>query len=132
MINKQRYSRQREIVLKAVKARCDHPTADQIYLDVRSVDEKISRSTVYRNLNLLAENGDISTVNSPTAERYDFRCEKHYHVICRMCKKVFDAPIEYNPDLNKYVSDETNFKIENHVMIFEGVCPDCQKKLNNI
>ena len=127
-MKKQRNSKQRRIILDAVTARCDHPTADQIYLDVRSVDEKISRSTVYRNLNLLAENGDISTVNSPTAERYDFRCEKHYHVICRMCKKVFDAPIEYNPDLDKYVSDETNFKIENHVMIFEGVCPDCQKE----
>ena len=41
-MGKQRNSRQREIILDAVMAREDHPTADQIYLDVRQMDEKIS------------------------------------------------------------------------------------------
>ena len=50
-----RNSKQRQIVLDAVRARCDHPSADQIYLDVRTTDAKISRGTVYRNLGILSD-----------------------------------------------------------------------------
>ena len=60
-----RNSKQRQLVLEAVKARCDHPTADQIYLDVRAQDDKISRGTVYRNLGLLSDEGQISQVRVP-------------------------------------------------------------------
>ena len=55
-MKKQRNSKQRQLVLDAVLDRCDHPTADQIYLDVRAKDDKISRGTVYRNLGILSEN----------------------------------------------------------------------------
>ena len=47
-MKQQRKSRQRQMILDAVMTRCDHPTADQIYLDVRAEDDKISRGTVYR------------------------------------------------------------------------------------
>ena len=54
-----RNTRQRQLVLDAVRARRDHPSADQIYLDVRAVDGRISRGTVYRNLSILEESGEI-------------------------------------------------------------------------
>ena len=33
-----RNTRQRQLVLDAVRARCDHPTAEDIYLDVHAID----------------------------------------------------------------------------------------------
>ena len=78
----QRNSRQREIIRDAVMARCDHPTADQIYLDVREKDDKISRGTVYRNLGILSENGNVTNVKVPAADRYDSRLDRHYHLFC--------------------------------------------------
>ena len=45
-----RNTKQRELVLEAVINRRDHPTADEIFADVRERDGKISRGTVYRNL----------------------------------------------------------------------------------
>lgn len=68
-MKKQRNSKQRRIILDAVTARCDHPTADQIYLDVRAIDGKISRGTVYRNLGILSENEEITNVKVPAADR---------------------------------------------------------------
>ena len=62
MMKQQRKSRQRQQILDAVQTRCDHPTADQIYLDVRAKDERISRGTVYRNLGVLSEDGQITNV----------------------------------------------------------------------
>ena len=53
MAVQRRNTKQRALVLDAVRARCDHPTAEDIYLDVRRQDDRISRATVYRNLRLL-------------------------------------------------------------------------------
>ena len=122
---KQRHSRQRQAVLDAVTARCDHPTADQIYLDVRAKDDRISRGTVYRNLALLSKSGQITHVKVPTADRFDARLDRHYHLLCTNCGRVFDAPVSYHPEYDAQVSEETGFQISRHRMIFEGLCPEC-------
>ena len=61
-MKQQRNTRQRQMVLDAVRSRRDHPTAEQIFQSVRSVDAHVSRGTVYRNLNLLCENQEIFRV----------------------------------------------------------------------
>ena len=66
-----RNTRQRKIVLEAVQEHHDHPSADQIYLEIRAKDPRISRGTVYRNLNILSEEGQITHVKVPGADRYD-------------------------------------------------------------
>ena len=124
-MKKQRNSRQRQIVYEAVMARSDHPTADQIYLDVRARDDRISRGTVYRNLGLLTRSGQVTHVKVPAADRYDMRLEKHYHLVCTRCGMVFDAPIPYRESFDAQVAEETGFEITRHRMIFEGICPDC-------
>lgn len=120
-----RNTRQRQLVLDAVRARCDHPTAEDIFLDVRTIDERVSRGTVYRNLNLLAETGVIATVKAPGAMRFDRRCDSHGHVVCRSCGVVADAPLAYDASLDAAASQATGFAIDSHVMVFEGLCPHC-------
>ena len=113
------------IGLDAVRARCDHPTAEDIFLDVRTIDERVSRGTVYRNLNLLAETGVIATVKAPGAMRFDRRCDSHGHVVCRSCGVVADAPLAYDASLDAAASQATGFAIDSHIMVFEGLCPHC-------
>lgn len=127
-MKKQRNTRQRSIILEAVSSRRDHPTADQIYSDLRAKDDKISRGTVYRNLGNLATEGKITNVKVPTAERYDFRLDRHYHMFCTECGKVFDAPLEYCEDYDRQIETETGFQICRHRLVFEGVCPECCRK----
>ena len=123
-----RDTRQRRLVLEAVRSRADHPSADDIYLAVREKDERISRGTVYRNLNVLAEAGEITHVKVPSADRYDLRREKHYHLFCVGCGAVCDAPADYREELDRQVARATGFAVERHRMIFEGLCPACQAK----
>ena len=120
-------TKQRGLVLSAVRAHRDHPSADEIYLDVREKDPKISRGTVYRNLSVLAESGDITHVKVPAAERFDFRLDKHYHLICTGCGAVIDADIPYCDDYDRRVEEQSGFKVELHRTIFEGLCPECRK-----
>ena len=123
-----RNSKQRQIILDAVRARCDHPSADQIYLDVRAKDDKISRGTVYRNLRLLSEAEEIMNVKVPFADRYDFRLDRHYHIYCTGCGKTFDAPIAYHAEYDDQVKEAAGFQIRRHRLVFEGLCPECVAK----
>lgn len=122
-----RNTKQREIVYEAVMARCDHPSADDIYQDVYKKDSKISKGTVYRNLNTLSESGDITHVKVPGADRYDGRLDRHYHIMCTECGRVFDVPMEYQEEYDSTISERTGFVIDKHLMLFEGICPDCQR-----
>lgn len=126
-MKKQRNSRQRQLIFDTVMEHCDHPTADDIYLEVRAKDEKISRGTVYRNLGLLSEDGQITNVKVPAADRYDSRADRHYHLFCTGCGRVFDSPLSYHEEYDVLVAQDTGFQISRHRMIFEGLCPDCAK-----
>ena len=121
-----RETKQRQMVLQAVQARKDHPTADQIFNDVHKLDPKISHGTVYRNLNLLCEDGLICHVRVPGADRYDLRTDFHYHMFCVKCKKVIDAQHPYRSCLDEEIEKRSGYKIIRHRLIFEGICPECQ------
>ncbi len=117
------------MVLDAVLARQDHPTADQLYLDVRALDPKISRATVYRNLKILAEQGLIRHLNVAGVERFDWRPGRHTHVICSRCGALSDAPLAYDVGLDQLLEQQTGYLIRSHQTVFEGYCPACQSSL---
>lgn len=87
-----KYSRQRELILDVVRHSDDHPTADTIYARVRAQDPKVSLGTVYRNLNLLCENGRLLKVPIPGAsDRFDHTLVDHAHAYCTQCGSVTDV-----------------------------------------
>ncbi|WP_245798984.1 Fur family transcriptional regulator [Collinsella vaginalis] len=128
MAVQRRNTHQRQLVLDAVIARSDHPTAEEIYHDVRAHDEKISRGTVYRNLNLLEEAGAIRSVHVPGGNRFDRRIEDHAHVTCLICGSVQDAPLAYDDAVDARAAAETGYDVESHSTVFYGICPACQRK----
>ncbi len=118
---------QRALVLDAVRSLHNHPTSADVYDVVREKHPNISRATVYRNLGVLSERGDVLRVEVPNgADRYDFFNDPHYHAKCRVCGQIFDVDMPYCPDLASQVLDTHGFKIEGHEIIFDGVCADCQ------
>ena len=121
-----RNTRQRQLVLDAVTGRCDHPTAEEVYTEVRQRDPKISRGTVYRTLNLLSDEGTILTVHVPGGNRFDLRTDNHSHVMCRRCGAVVDAPVTYNAHADKEAARATGYVVESHGTVFLGLCPNCR------
>lgn len=126
-----RNTNQRQLVLNEVKSRCDHPTADAIYEEVRKTDPSISRGTVYRNLAVLSEEKKIRYVDIPQAGRFDRTVENHNHFVCIKCSKVFDSEIPYNEKLDISTTDN-GFVILSHETIFRGLCPDCKNKTSEV
>ena len=120
-----RNTRQRALVLEAVRSLHNHPTSADVYDAVREKHPSISRATVYRNLNVLTEQGEVLHIPvAGGADRYDFRCDCHYHAICRECGVVYDVEMP-SEELLSSVRDTHGFQIEGFDIIFTGLCPDC-------
>lgn len=121
-----KYSRQRDAIRQNLMGRCDHPTAETVYLDIKEDFPNISLGTVYRNLSLLAELGEIQkiiTVNGP--DRFDGNPKPHCHFHCNYCGSVSDIPFEYPDALNDSVSKHFPGIIEGNNVQFFGRCTDC-------
>jgi Fur family peroxide stress response transcriptional regulator len=122
-------TRQREAILKVLKGTKSHPTADWIYSEVRKEIPNISLGTVYRNLKLLSERGDIMEIGlSGKLNRYDAYTENHYHFRCDKCDRVFDLGETVNREINEKVARDTGFWVTDHRLEFRGLCKDCQKR----
>jgi Fe2+ or Zn2+ uptake regulation protein len=121
-----RDTKQREAILNILRNTDSHPTADRIYDLVREVLPKISKGTVYRNLKILRDNGEISELNlSGTVSRYEGNQENHYHFRCMKCGRVFDIdePVDY--ELDRRITKKTGFEVSYHQLEFRGLCSDC-------
>lgn len=119
---------QRALTLEAVKNFHGHPTADEVYEEVSLLHPTISRGTVYRNLNQLAESGEIAVRElQGGAIRFDSRTGEHYHAKCLKCGRLFDVDMEILPDLTDRIRDSHGFQFSGHDIIFKGVCEECRK-----
>ena len=121
-----RETKQREAILNVLQSAGSHPTADWVYDEVRKVIPNISKGTIYRNLKILREDGEISELNlSGTVSRYEGRQEKHYHFRCEKCGRVFDLDEPVNNELDARVAKRTGCKVSYHQLEFRGLCNGC-------
>jgi len=124
-----RKTKQRETILRVLRNTKAHPTADWIYEEVKKEIPNISKGTVYRNLQVLQEDGAVSELNlNGTLSRFEAKQESHYHFRCEQCGKVFDLDEPVNNELDERVAKRTGFKVSHHQLEFRGLCIDCQQQ----
>jgi Fur family ferric uptake transcriptional regulator len=124
-----RMTRQRKVILEELRKLDTHPSADEIYEVVRHRLPRISLGTVYRNLEVLSELGEIQKLElSGMLKRFDWDTTKHYHIRCVRCNRVDDAPIAPLNQLDNELYGATVFEIIGHNLEFTGLCPECSKK----
>lgn len=124
-----KYSKQREEIFSYIQSVCTHPTAEQIYHEVKKVDKNISLGTIYRNLEKLSNDKKILRIKiAGKKDRFDGNMKPHYHAICRNCEKITDIWIGYLDEIDQMVKQETNLEIVFHEMIFHTICCHCKKE----
>ncbi len=119
----QRTTKQRSAVLADLKNRCDHPTADMVYISVRQQIPNISKGTVYRNLKELTEAEEIISFTEQGIERFDGNASPHIHFCCRRCGRIDDLMLPDVSSLGMLLDD--GFLVQN--MIIEGICGECRE-----
>ena len=122
-----KYSKQRESIKNFLVTRYDHPTAETVYMNIKEEFPNISLGTVYRNLNLLAEIGEIQKLSPGIGpDRFDGNPAPHYHFICRHCGCVMDLTVSGLDHINILAGQDFDGEIEGHITYFYGSCPSCK------
>jgi len=125
---KYRMTRQRAIILDFLRKLKGHPTADQIYDEVKKRMPRISLGTVYRNLEFLCSQGLVYTVETGCSQRrYECVGEMHYHVRCIDCGYIEDLEFAMELSIEELISKDCDFEITGHCLEFIGYCPKCGK-----
>lgn len=122
-----KYSRQREMIKEFLMTRKDHPTADVVYMNVRQSNPNISLGTVYRNLTLLADIGEIQRLRvGDGVDHFDADTSPHYHFICNACGAVIDLNMESIDGITDIANRNFDGCIHGHITYFYGLCPSCK------
>ncbi len=124
-----KYSRQREEIKQYLMGRTDHPTAEAIYSALREIDPKISLGTVYRNLSLLSELGEIRKIATEIGpDHFDGNAAPHYHFVCRQCQQMTDISMPVEHDLTREVMRSADGEVDSVELVAYGVCRSCGGK----
>jgi Fur family ferric uptake transcriptional regulator len=121
---------QRRAVLKIIIESRNHLTPEAIYKRVKEEYPGIGLTTIYRTLNILSDLGLICEVyTAGSCRSYLVRrpLEHHHHLVCSGCSRVVDFTDCDLADTERTLSEGTGFKIEEHLLEFVGICPDCQQ-----
>jgi Fur family peroxide stress response transcriptional regulator len=118
---------QRRAICEALSSRKDHPTADQVYEDIKIKLKGVSRTTVYRVLDTLVSIGVAKRISNPhSTARYDGDMQRHHHLTCTQCGTVYDL---HDPALNSLQVSRDNgngFEIMDYSITFTGLCARCR------
>ncbi|MBQ7359503.1 MAG: transcriptional repressor [Lachnospiraceae bacterium] len=123
-----KHSRQREEIMNFLMTRKDHPTADVVYTNLRQTFPNISLGTVYRNLTLLADLGEILRIRvGDKTDHFDADTSLHYHFICNECGAVIDLEMDSIESVVETAGKNFGGHIQGHTTFFYGTCPKCTK-----
>lgn len=123
-----RITSQRSKILEYLINTKMHPTAEDIYKELKNSDESLSLATVYNTLELFIKHQLVISLSATDEKQhYDYFVHPHYHVICSNCGKiedVFDFPLT---SLKQHAQVVTGYEIVHSNVELYGLCPNCQK-----
>ncbi len=120
----QRFSKQRQTILDEIRAVKTHPTAEAVYEMTKKKIPNISLGTVYRNLSLMKENGQVLTFTIGGKERFDGNVEPHIHMCCEKCMAIEDIFFDKAIFHNTFLKD-SEFSLDN--VVVTGICRKCKE-----
>jgi len=124
-VKQKRMTRQKRVVFDVLCSTTSHPTADWIYAESRKQIPDISLGTIYRNLQVLLDEGKIQELNYGKGQsRFDGNPALHYHFVCECCGRILDFPGDVS-QLDAAVLDAAPGLVKSHRLECYGVCNDC-------
>ena len=123
-----KYTNQRVAILDFLKDNYNHPTVEEIFETVKQKLPRITKATVYKNLNVLVANGLIKEVNIKGVSRFEATMNPHHHIICKSCGTIIDFESkELNTFALKIIENKKDFVIKTAETNFYGICSTCTK-----
>ena len=118
----ERNTLQKEIIYQTLCGMNCHPTAGMVYDQVHLRHPAVSRSTVFRVLSHMADEGKILRLELGDCH-YDAQTAPHDLVRCRVCGAVADVSRTELPR----PGFDSGFLLEDRTVIYTGLCPACRE-----
>ena len=127
-----RVTPQRIAICEFILSSKDHPTADQVYQEVKKKYPTLSLATVYHTLRLLTEIGMLQELGfTDETSRYDPDISPHINIICRNCGKIQDYQAENVKKLWSQIIEDLGSKpIEQRLDVYR-YCDQCQVNMHS-
>lgn len=118
---------QRLAICKFIVSRKDHPTAEQIYKELRIKYPTISLGTIYKTLHLLKELKVLQELGfNKGSIRYDPDMDLHINMVCSKCGKIYDYKTENVDRLWNKIIAELGIKPKGQRIDIYYECDDCK------
>lgn len=119
-------TKQRQLIMDAAMSSTTHPTADELFREIRTQLPTISLATVYRNLNILAADARIRKIEMPgMPDRFDWRMDCHDHLWCEQCGRVFDFTLPQA--LDRQIEQVSGMQVRQYTLVARGKCKGCME-----
>jgi Fur family peroxide stress response transcriptional regulator len=106
----------------------NHPTAEDVYEQVKGTFPDISIDTVYRTLSTFCDMGLVEEVEGyGEAKRYDPDVKPHHHFRCKRCKAIVDFQESSFDNLRIPAGISRKYNVANVKVVVEGLCDRCSK-----
>ncbi|MFA6540088.1 MAG: Fur family transcriptional regulator [Bacteroidota bacterium] len=125
-----RITPERFVILEAVMLFDGHFDADELFFQMKTNGQKVSRATVYNTLDLLQDCGLISKYRfGENHSRYEkaFGRPHHHHLICLECGDIIEFVNDKIEKIQNEVCTTNNFKSQTSTLQIFGICSKCQK-----
>lgn len=122
----QRVTSQRLVILRELRRRRRHATAEDIHQAVLHELPGTATPTVYATLDLLVELGLARKIDAGIGvSLYDGRTDPHQHVVCRRCGRIedLDGELDYEPLMSAAAA--AGFSPSAAELMIAGLCPSC-------
>lgn len=127
-----RLTHQRYEIFESLAKYKGHPTAENIYNNVRKKLKTISLDTVYRTILTFEKHGLIKKIHIfDNAARFDINITSHHHIVCTNCKKIEDFYWNDFDNLNLPDAATNWSKIDSRHVEIRGLCQNCSTSKAN-
>ncbi len=102
-------------------------TTDELWQELRHVEPKLGRATVFRAVEKLANMGVLDRVEFADGTHHYRVCGEthHHHLTCTQCHRVIELDVCLPVDQFQAISHQTGFAIEGHTLTIFGRCKEC-------
>jgi Fur family peroxide stress response transcriptional regulator len=123
---------QRIAILKFLEGNRSHPTADDIYREIKKDHPTVSFATVYNTIQALKDRGELIEITiDPDRKHFDPNPTPHHHIMCAECGKIGDILRDYTDVLEIPEDISEGFMITGNHVDFFGVCNKCCDERSN-
>ena len=103
-----------------------HPSAQQVYDEVKKIHPTVSLATVYKTLEILKDLDLVQELNFPEGQaRFDSNMNPHMNLICLKCGIITDLYDKKIKEKTGKVATTTNFKPNGQLIDVYGICQKC-------